>query len=479
MKTVLLFGILITFKLLFTVSNPGSFIDEYLHIKAAMTNFEWAYLRGKYVSYAIFLGLYWFGQKLLVLKLIPCLVGIINTILLYLIARNISLSQQSKIILLVIYTLSPWIILNHFYIRMYVFLELTIYSIILCLTTLERYKNKLPFLIKCVLIVTPIIIITVYFYFTIDISKWLPIIVFLILVFVQSFFYFNPNLQFSDKQSITIGGLLFICTFLALVIQDNAAIRIADSPFLGSISSDYKFLYYFFQLNIIITLFFIVGVIYALQEHTVVSKLIAIIGSTCLILHSIGGYDYQLLRTIFYFHGIYYLLAVYGVSKLVAIQPIKAIQYIAFSLLFLTIIMNYPNDFYQYPRVPGEVDYRDYKNAFIYINHQNKEQYLSYYCILALPKGISNFYHYYPLNGGMNALENTAQEISDYVAFFLNSPQSSVLLIDQEGYSALHSEGLLDELKAHSQSTEFYGYMIVFERKVQASTDYQFTANSR
>jgi len=477
MKTCLVFAILIAFKVIFTVSNPGSFIDEYLHIKAAMTNFEWTYLRGQYVSYAIILGLNWFGQKLFVFKLIPCCVGIINTILLYLIAKNINLNQKYRIILLIIYTLSPWVIFNHFYIRTYVFLEFAIYSVILCLTTLEQYKNNLHFLSKLVLILTTISIITLYFNLTIDISRGLPIVIFLILVFAQLFFNFNPNLQCSQRQSIAIGSLLFIFTFLALVMQDKIIIRIADSPFLGSIGSDYKFLYYFFKLNIIITVFFVIGVIYALQEETVASKLIAIIGSTCLVLHSIAGYDYQLLRTIFYFHGIYYLLAVYGVAKLVATQEIKLIEYIAYFLLFLTIILNYPNDFYTYPRVPGEIDYRDYKNAFAYIDHQQKEQHLNYYCILALPQGISNFYHYHPLHEGISPLEKSNQEISNYVVSFLNSRQSSILLIDQEGYSALHSGGLLDELKAHSQITEFYGHMIVFERKVQTSTDRQFTAN--
>lgn len=464
MKKIIFLATIISFKIFFTVTNQGSFIDEYLHIKAALTNFDWAYMRGKYVSYAIILVINIFGKHLTALKFIPCIIGIINTLLLYKIAENIELEKNNIVILLIVYTLSPWIIFNHFYIRMYVFLELAFYTIILAIVLLDKYKYKLKILNKIILIGLIIVISLSYLFLTNDISKWIPLFVVIISILTNLFFGNWLNIYLSTKQIQHGITFISILSVLSLATKHNLVTILTNSALVHT-SSDYKFLYYFFGLNIVITILFFFGIFYLLKEDTVSYKFIAVVGCILFILHSLAGYDYQLLRTIFYFHGIYYLLAIYGMANLNFVRKlninIKIDQYVVIFLIVLTINLNYPNEFYIYPRIPNEIDYRDYQNAFKYINTIPKDD---YYAILALPEGISKFYNYNPLGKGISPLNTTNQKLSKYVASFLNSNRSSVMLIDREGYSALKSAQLITDLENHSKIKEFYGYMRVFEK---------------
>ena len=132
---ILISIVFISIRLAMPIKFDGSYIDEYLHITNGISLFEsgkYAYFyddglpyqRGTLMSLWVGFWLFLFGKSILVAKLAPISIGIINYFLyLYLSVRLLD-KRRFQILSLLLFTLSPWCIFNHFYIRMYVEYEL-------------------------------------------------------------------------------------------------------------------------------------------------------------------------------------------------------------------------------------------------------------------------------------------------------------------------------------------------------------------
>ena len=103
----------------------GSYIDEYQHIISGMHYFENGtfaqfysdeaqYLRGSYVSFLAGLFILLFGKSILVAKVIPATLGILNFFMVSFIARKVIAGKKYYFLFLFLYTVSPYTVFNHF-----------------------------------------------------------------------------------------------------------------------------------------------------------------------------------------------------------------------------------------------------------------------------------------------------------------------------------------------------------------------------
>ncbi len=116
--TLALIIFIVASRLAMALFNQGSFIDEYLHIGAALGDYP-NYQRGAFVTWSVVLALQLFGHSLPAVKLIPAVLGIINTLILWRIARYLFKEQSYVFLSLLLYAISPWVVFNHFYIRIF------------------------------------------------------------------------------------------------------------------------------------------------------------------------------------------------------------------------------------------------------------------------------------------------------------------------------------------------------------------------
>ena len=125
----------IIIRLLMPIKFDGSYIDEYWHITSGISIVESgkyayfynngsAYDRGLLMSLWVGFWMALFGKSILVAKLASISIAIINYFLFLYLAIKLIDKRRFQLLLLVLYTVSPWVIFNHFYIRFYIVNEL-------------------------------------------------------------------------------------------------------------------------------------------------------------------------------------------------------------------------------------------------------------------------------------------------------------------------------------------------------------------
>ena len=388
------FIIIITFiviRFLIPLFITTSYIDEYFHIFSGLSfiksghfaiiyNNFLSYSRSSYVS--LFLsGLFFiFGKSLYIAKLLPISIGIINFIIFYKLSRTL-IPKKNISLLLLLYTFSPYILFNDFYIRMYIFYEfyilLTIY--LYCLIIKYIHQNK---------IVKPIICLTLSFclifielFFNQDIFIYLLVLVnsiFIVYIFIFEVGYLSVKNRFfkwiMDLPSwIKISLLLFL--FILISIKFLSLDKLINSLLYGTLKytslPEYKYYNLFFNVNIFISIFFIIGAILAILKGGT-KGIISFIFLSLFIIHISSSLDLQITRAVLYFFPVYYLFSLELLSFRKKGDYIK-ILIIAF--IIFSLINSYPSDFFgNGPHLEGEITNINYQSAYTYvsINCDNK-----------------------------------------------------------------------------------------------------------
>jgi hypothetical protein len=381
----------------------GSFIDEYVHILSGIDLFNYGhfpqfnvgitYNRGEYVSLIVGIFLKLFGNTILVAKLVPALLGIINFFLLLNILRTIGIDRKWLFLTLLIYTISPFVIFNHFYIRFYVFYEYFLLSNLLL--TLLIAQNGKKFITKNIILL--ILNNSFLLIFSNDPGGYFPALSsFIPLVYI----YYNfdkifQNLAIKNKllRSLLLNKksriIIILSTMSTLFFLLNGPDKIARIT--GGIleyGSKYTNYYIFFtNSNVVILTFFLIASLSIPFEKKHLEKIITITAGLIFFIHTNQNTGIQIIRAITYFLPLFYLVSILAISKL-NFNNIKTV--FIYLLLISTIIFNYPPKFFNGPYLPFEINYVDYEKAYTFLKNQcsNSEK----YAILAEPY-ISNFYN--------------------------------------------------------------------------------------
>jgi len=399
---IVLSVLFVLIKLCTPIFFTGSFIDEYSHIfsgidfwnsgRFSQFNIGLPYTRGEYVSVIVGLFLKIFGYKILVAKMVPALMGIINYFILYKILKIIKIDKKWLFLTLLIYTISPLVIFNHFYIRVYVFYEYFLLSN--SLITLKIIKNDKKRTTNFLLLVFNNLILLL---FSNDPGAYFPALAACIPM-IYIYYNFNwafRNLSIKNKflKYVTLNkkirGTIILFSLIAayFLLNGQSKVNSITSGILQFSSSSINYYTFFANSNVTISIFFIISILAIPFFKTSLEKVIALVACTIFFIHINQNQGIQIIRGLLYFLPIFYLISILAISK---INFNKTKMVLVYIIIILTIIFNYSGDFLKGPYIPAEIKYTDYAKAYLFLNVQCANS--NKYAILNEPY-ISKFYN--------------------------------------------------------------------------------------
>lgn len=366
----------------------GSYTDEYFHITSGISLFEsadYAYIyntggpydRGLLMSLWVGLWVALFGKSILVAKLAPISIGIINYFLFLYLSINLLDKKRYQVLLLLLYTLSPWCIFNDFYIRMYIVYEMLL-LILLVLGFKMYHAMRDPDWKKVLLFLSLIIILNALNLFA-DNDTGRYLITAATAVMLGSLFIleFNTAPKRSGGLPGSIAGsvllssrthravVVLVISVLALMALDagnkiefllNAQVEYTSSP-------ERKYTWLFWEKNGVITAFFVLGVASFWLKNSGFEIIVFSVTGVLFLIHIASSDDLHIIRGIMYFMPLYYITAVIAASK--ARYPSAWLWYIIISGMFLgTTVTNVPRGFYTAPRITSEIFYIEYARLY-------------------------------------------------------------------------------------------------------------------
>ena len=384
----------ILIRLLMPIKFDGSYIDEYWHITSGISLFESgqyavfyndgkAYARGLLMSLWVASWVTLFGKSILVAKLAPVTIGIINYFLfLYLTVKLID-KRRFQLLLLLLYTLSPWVLFNHFYIRFYIVNELFLLIILVLGYQLymaikdEKWKTVSLFL-------SLVILLNIFSLVAInDQSEYM--LLFASVVMFSGLFIYEFNTEPKAKQGLltAISGnillsnksyrtmvVLVVAALGFIVLDAGSKIDFLLNGTIGYTSlPGYKYSWFFWEKNGVITAFFMLAVATFCWKSRGFERIILPVGGLLFLIHIAASEDLQIVRGLLYFMPLYYLVAVIGVSKVFAISKLTGRAewpgYVVISSIFLiATVTNVTRDFYWGPGIKYEVNYIEYARLY-------------------------------------------------------------------------------------------------------------------
>lgn len=368
----------IIIKILILSAFNGSYIDEYTHITSAISLLEngelpkftndFDYTRGIGISVLIYFLYLELPQTLAVAKIAPLILGVFSAIFLYIISKH-AFSTKYVIFSLIIYSISLATILNHFYVRFYSLYEMFLtLSCILFLYKSFFIFNKYVNLFLFISFNTAILLLSndngiymLIFFNAISailflLKYWQNETFNLIRYIVSNKFrlYMTFTLILAIF-SVLLFKLGFIDKFEALFAYKNTSVF--PSNLLG-----YKQLF-FIDTPILGTLLFLPLINIFLKVLKFKRKIFTNLSDIELLyisfififsFHLLSSKDIQLFRGIFYLVPLIYLFSFYGMSM--SIKE-KLLSIFTTVLIALSLLNQYPTDFFTTPTIPQESVY--------------------------------------------------------------------------------------------------------------------------
>jgi len=385
---ILVSVVFVTSRLAMPIIFNGSYIDEYWHITSGTSLFESAnyayfynsggpYNRGLLMSLWVGLWMALFGKSLLVAKLAPISIAIINYFLLLYLSIKLVPKRRFQILLLLLYTLSPWCIFSHFYIRMYIVYEM--FLLILLVLGYKMYKamknvnwNSAILFLFLITVLNILNLIT-----SNDSGEYL--LFFASAVMLASLFIYEFNVApgvsrgffktsagsiiFSTKTSRAV--VVLIISLLAFIALDavNMIKFLLSAQLEYTSSPEYKYTWFFWKKNAVVTVFFVLAVATFWLRGNGYEKIILPVAGALFFIHIMSSPDLQIIRGVIYFMPLYYLSAVIGVSKVR--YPSEWIWYVVISsMLLIATVTNVPRNFYWAPGITTEIHYIEYADLY-------------------------------------------------------------------------------------------------------------------
>ena len=420
LAVVLISVVFIIIRLLMPIKFDGSYIDEYWHITSGISIFEsgkyayfyndgGAYDRGLLMSLWVGFWMTLFGKSLLVAKLAPVSIGIINYFLFLYLSIKLIGKRRFQLLLILLYTLSPWLLFNHSYIRFYVVNEL--FLLILLVLGYQLYdamrggnwKNIGLFLLL-VGILNILNLVT-----TNDPSKYMLLIASAVMLASLFIYEFNTEPKINQGLLSAISGnillssklyrsavVLVVTAFGFIVLDAGSKIDfLLHGQLTFTSAADRKYTWFFWEKNGVISIFFVLAVITFWWKNKGFERIILPVAGILFLIHIAASEDLQIIRGIFYFIPLYYVAAVIGVSKIFRISNLSGrsewVWCVVISSIFLvTTVINVTREFYWGPGIKREINYIEYARVYEAVSNKCQDKLI----IEASPSApfVANFY---------------------------------------------------------------------------------------
>lgn len=420
LAVVLISVAFIIIRLLIPIKFDGSYIDEYWHITSGVSlletgkpaffyNGEGGYKRGLLMSLWVGLWVTQFGKSILVAKLAPISIAIVNYFLFLFLSIKLFEKKRFQLLLLSLYTLSPWLLFNHTYIRFYVLNELFLLVLLVIGYQLynalkeENWKNSSLFFILAIML-NILSLATMN-----DQSEYMLLIATAVMLSGLFIFEFNTvsiasqsivstvfgNVLFSSKAYRTLLVLVVVVTGF-IVMDGNRKIEfLLNGQLQFTSQDDRKYTWLFWEKNGVISVFFVLAVITFWWKNKGFERIILSVAGILFLIHIAASEDLQIIRGILYFIPLYYVAAVIGVSKIFRISNLRDrsewVWCVVISSIFLvTTVINVTREFYWGPEIKREINYIEYARVYEAVSDNCQDKLI----IEASPSApfVANFY---------------------------------------------------------------------------------------
>lgn len=378
----IIYGAGLSILLVLPLMYTGSYIDEYWHIFAGrgwVENWQFpeiyvgeTYIRGAYLSAIVGIIQNFFGNNLYLLKLIPITIAVLTWYFLQEIARKVygQSSVISRVGLFTLWFASPWLLVNHLYIRNYIFYEFILVFLIwwgMYLHTKKTFRWYMEVVLVGILLGVFImldnqpnsILLTIPYAIILDINYWT-----------------RKDLLVSQTVQRMVVGVFWT---LAGVIGMYAGI-IGD--FLTrefTFATDKTYFEFLFIDQTILFLMSLVGVGIFIINKDSVKRMIGWVYTTLIVLHFISSEDIHLIRNLFYLMPIMYFLVIAGAREISHFRNWQArtlVRTIGAIIIMLGYAQAFPSGsgYFTGPYIPGEINYIDYAKAYQYARDNCKDK---------------------------------------------------------------------------------------------------------
>ncbi len=362
---VIISGLLfLSYRISFLLTHVGFFSnDEFQHISTLNSDYLAPYKYGLYINYLadVLCGI--IVQSDLAVKLIPFLAGSISFLCCLYLLYNIYDNPYLIIAVSSIITFMPNVIFNHFYIRMYVFLEAVVMIDSALLYAAQKKKGTKWEKISILFIGA----VTLFYVWG---TKDVTTVALLMLLIVAGLYYFYINYMKMNLKKIS---LMKIGLFIVLICGAAVGILITEQPLaeslmkimrqgghIESFREDYPvFLEFVFGKIFYISFPFIVSLIYVWRRKIEDIKVLFIIAGLPLLGYAVFFQRTRYLRTYAAFLPIMCILAYSIFDK---IRLFKMQNYVIVVIAVL-LTFNIQSNFWQFPCIPNEVPSSDLGGA--------------------------------------------------------------------------------------------------------------------
>ncbi|WP_160558421.1 hypothetical protein [Parablautia muri] len=364
---IIISGILfLSCRIVFLLTHKGFFSnDEFHHISTLNADYVTSYEWGLYINHLAYILNNIFGLRDLAVKLVPFLAGSVSFLCCLYLLYNIYDNPYWIITISSIITFMPNVIFNHFYIRMYVFLEAVIMIDSALFYSAQKKKGTKWERISLLLIG---IITFLYVWNTKDVT----VVALLMLLIIAGLYYFYINYGKTGLKRFPPRKIGLFCGLICIVILE---IIIAEQPLIrtlieimqqgGHIESFIEsypvFLEFVFYKIFYISFPFIVSLIYAWKRKIDNVKVLFFIAGLPLLGYAVFFHNTRYLRTYVAFLPIMCISAYLIFDK---IRLFRIQNYVIFVIAVL-LTFNIQNNFWQFPCVPNEVPSSDLGGAAV------------------------------------------------------------------------------------------------------------------
>lgn len=377
----IIFLIFIISRIWFSLIYTGNYIDEYNHLFSwidffqngnfSIFNNEWEYFRWAFLS--VYIGIIFaiFWKSLLIAKLAMVLFAILSFFFLYKITQLVFEKRFFRYLTLILFTINPFILFEHIYIRPYAIYETSLLFILYIFFKISQYiKENAHIKILFSLFLINGIGFIIYIFSEKDVHRY---IILLVWIFLSTYLYLFEfeKLQIKSKilwyffsrtlkTKLLFLALLVPVWFYLFNIYALIIAIIENKAYHGSMSIS-KYYSLFFGEYLVFTLLSIFAGWHTLWKIIKTKKIwnydiIILISITLFSAHLLSNINTHLVRWIIYLLPIYFLLAVYGYSM------ILKKNHIWYSIILVVLIwLSYPSHFLKTPYLPWEINYVEYK----------------------------------------------------------------------------------------------------------------------
>jgi hypothetical protein len=352
---------------------------------------------------------------------------------------------------MVAFTFSPWIVFNHFYIRMYVLVEFSVLAVLVSSAWAEEALaegRKFTGYLRLV----PALALTLTSMGG-DSSGYIALAV---LTICSVFLFLAYGFPWPAPQRGLLGWLqraqtgrvltVGVVTFVVMVItrlptKILGQLSLELSKLGETYSSDeLVFTKTFFIENSTLVLLFLIGVVVIFARGSAWQRGLAVASILLFALHNLMSGDQWMMRTALYLFPLLYLLAFAVIPLLGSALP----RILVLGFLAMELVVGVPKGFLDGPYVPHEVQYRDYSAAFALMTSRPDA---SIFTVTGFHRLMPLFYDV-DVDFSVGARMTNQESLENILKRFRAAPRPAFLLLDPSGVKCVKDNGLKEKFFA-------------------------------